>query len=39
MNKNTVSVIFDDQKLSITQIVSALTQAGYAVPHYEKEKD
>ena len=35
MNEHTVSVTFDDEKLSIDDVVGALTRAGYAVPNYE----
>ena len=35
MNEHTVSVTFDDEKLSIDDVVAALTKAGYAVPGYE----
>ena len=34
MNEHTVSVTFDDEKLSIDDVVAALTRAGYAVPEY-----
>ena len=34
MNENTVSVTFDDENLSIDDVVAALTKAGYAVPEY-----
>ncbi|MFK7894471.1 MAG: heavy-metal-associated domain-containing protein [Myxococcota bacterium] len=34
MNTNTVRVRFDDENLSIDQIVGALTKAGYAVPGF-----
>lgn len=34
MNQHTVSVTFDDEKLSIDDVVTALTRAGYAVPEY-----
>lgn len=34
MNENTVSVTFDDEKISIDDVVAALTRAGYAVPNY-----
>jgi len=34
MNNNTVSVTFDDESVSIDQVVAALNQAGYAVPDY-----
>ena len=34
MNQHTVSVTFDDEKLSIDDVVAALTQAGYAVPNF-----
>ena len=34
MDNNTVSVRFDDEKLSIDDVVSALVGAGYAVPGF-----
>lgn len=34
MNNNTVSVTFDDESLSIDEVVTALNKAGYAVPDY-----
>lgn len=34
MNTHTVSVTFDDESLSIDQVVTALNKAGYAVPDY-----
>ena len=34
MNANTVHVTFDDEKLSVEEIVAALMKAGYAVPNY-----
>lgn len=34
MNENTVSVTFDDEKLSIDDVVTALLNAGYAVPEH-----
>ena len=37
MNQHTVSVTFDDERLSIEDVVAALTQAGYAVPSYAIE--
>lgn len=37
MNQNTVNVTFDDESLSIEDVVAALTQAGYAVPSYTIE--
>ena len=37
MNQHTVSVTFDDERLSIEDVIAALTQAGYAVPSYTIE--
>ena len=37
MNQHTVSVTFDDEQLSIDDVVAALTRAGYAVPNYTME--
>lgn len=37
MNQHTVRVTFDDDLLSIEDVVAALTQAGYAVPSYTIE--
>jgi copper chaperone CopZ len=34
MNANTVRVSFDDEKLSVEEVVKALAKAGYAVPEY-----
>ncbi len=34
MNENQLTVGFDDEKLSIEQIITALNGAGYAVPEY-----
>jgi copper chaperone CopZ len=34
MDKNEVSVAFDDETLSIDEVVKALAVAGYAVPGY-----
>jgi len=36
MSEHTVTVAFDDEELSVDQIVSALSQAGYSVPSYTK---
>ena len=36
MTEHTVTVAFDDEELSVDQIVSALNQAGYSVPSYAK---
>jgi copper chaperone CopZ len=36
MNSNTVRVDFDDEKLSVEEIVTALAKAGYAVPGFKK---
>lgn len=36
MNTHTVTVAFDDEEMSVDDVVSALTKAGYAVPEYEK---
>jgi copper chaperone CopZ len=38
MNDHTVSVEFDDEVLSIDDVVAALTKAGYAVPEYNLKK-
>lgn len=35
MDEHTVTVTFDDEQLSIDDVVGALTRAGYAVPNYE----
>jgi hypothetical protein len=37
MNNNTVTVKFDDEKLTIPEIVEALGAVGYTVPKYSKE--
>jgi copper chaperone CopZ len=34
MNANTLSVVFDDSSISIEDVVTALADAGYAVPSY-----
>jgi copper chaperone CopZ len=34
MNDNSVNVVFDDEKTSIDDVISALMGAGYAVPNY-----
>ena len=34
MNNNTVSVAFNDDTLSIDDVIAALVGAGYAVPEY-----
>jgi copper chaperone CopZ len=36
MNAHTVTVAFDDEEISVDDVVGALTKAGYAVPEYEK---
>ena len=36
MNAHTVTVAFDDEALSIDEVVTALTKAGYAVPEYSQ---
>jgi copper chaperone CopZ len=36
MNEHTVTVAFDDEALSIDDVVAALTKAGYAVPEYDR---
>ena len=36
MSEHTVTVAFDNEELSVDQIVSALSQAGYSVPNYAK---
>ena len=36
MNQHTVTVAFDDESLTIDDVVGALTKAGYAVAEYEK---
>lgn len=36
MNDHTVTVSFDDTKMSIDDVVAALSTAGYAVPGYRE---
>lgn len=36
MATHTVTVDFDDEEVSVTDVVTALVGAGYAVPSYEK---
>ena len=36
MNEHTVTVAFDDEKLSIDKVVAALNEAGDTVPGYSK---
>ena len=36
MNTNTVTVKFDDQKLTVDDIVTALNGVGYTVPKFTK---
>ena len=36
MNEHTMTVEFDDEKLSIDDIVGALNQAGYFVPEHSQ---
>ena len=36
MNDNTVTVTFDDENLSVDEIVQVLNEAGYTVPGHEK---
>ena len=36
MNEHTLTVDFDDERLSIDEIVQALNKAGYTVPGYAK---
>ena len=38
MNEHTLTVRFDDEKLSLDTIVAALNEAGYTVPDYAREK-
>jgi copper chaperone CopZ len=37
MDDHTVTVAFDDDQLSIEEVIQALNKAGYSVPDYEKE--
>ncbi len=36
MNEHTITVAFDDEKLSLDAIVGALNQAGYTVPSHAR---
>ncbi len=36
MNAHTLTVAFDDEKLSLDAIVQALNQVGYTVPNYSE---
>ena len=36
MDEHTVTVAFDDEKLSVDAIVKALGEAGYTVPSHSK---
>ena len=36
MNEHTLTVRFDDEKLTLEMIVAALNEAGYTVPDYTK---
>ena len=38
MDAHTVTVDFDDEELSIDDVVAALMKAGYAVPEYSQVK-
>ena len=37
MTEHTLTVEFDDDDLSIEEIISTLNEAGYTVPDYEKQ--
>ena len=36
MNSHTMTVRFDDEEVSLADVLQALNQAGYTVPSYEK---
>ena len=36
MEDHTVTVAFDDEKLSVDDVIRALNEAGYTVPRYSK---
>jgi len=38
MTDHTVTVSFDDDDLSVDQVIAVLNKAGYTVPEYEKQK-
>jgi copper chaperone CopZ len=37
MDDHTVTVAFEDDQLSIDEVIQALNKAGYSVPEYEKK--
>ena len=39
MKDHTVTVTFDDDEVSVDDLVGALNEAGYVVPRYEKTAD